>query len=84
MSGPFRFVFTLIWFAIGLGMIGTLKDCTSAMGKEAAIAHQQGGISYGWWNRQLLSGGKSLRKIPQPPKASKPQTQQPNSHENDL
>lgn len=56
MLGPFRFIFTIIWFAIGLGIAGTLKDCTAMMGKEAAKAHQHGGISYGWWNRQLVDG----------------------------
>lgn len=54
MIGPIRFVFTIIWFAIGLSMVGTLKDCTNAMGKEAVKAHQHGGISYRKWNRQLL------------------------------
>lgn len=54
MTGPIRFVFTIIWFAIGLAMVGTLKDCTGAMGREAAKAHMKGGISYGWWNRQLV------------------------------
>ena len=38
MLGPIRFVFVIIWFAIGLGIAGTLKDCTAIMGKEAAIA----------------------------------------------
>lgn len=47
MLGPFRFIFTIIWFAIGLGIAGTLKDRTAIMGREAAIAHQRGGISYG-------------------------------------
>lgn len=58
MIGPIRFVFTIIWFAIGLAMVGTLKDCTASMGKEAAIAHKRGGISYSWWNRKLNSGKK--------------------------
>lgn len=55
MIGPIRFVFVVIWFAIGLSIVGTLKDCTAMMGKEAAIAHKRGGISYGWWNRQLAN-----------------------------
>jgi hypothetical protein len=53
MAGPIKFVFTIIWFAIGLGMIGSLKECTAIMGKEAAIATKNGGISYGKWNRTL-------------------------------
>ncbi len=56
MLGPIRFAFTVIWFAIGLGVVGTLKDCTASMGREAAIAHKHGGISYSWWNRQLVDG----------------------------
>lgn len=53
MTGPIKFVFTVIWFAVGLGMIGSLKECTAIMGKEAAIATKHGGISYGKWNREL-------------------------------
>lgn len=62
MLGPIRFVFVIIWFAIGLGIAGTLKDCTAIMGKEAAIAHKRGGISYGWWNRQLVGDGADKKK----------------------
>jgi hypothetical protein len=54
MIGPIRFIFVVIWFAIGLGIAGTLKDCTAIMANKAAIAHQHGGISYGWWNRRLV------------------------------
>lgn len=46
MIGPIRFVFVIIWFAIGLGIVGSLKDCTAMMGKEAAIATKRGGISW--------------------------------------
>jgi hypothetical protein len=53
MTGPIRFVFTVIWFAIGLAMVGTLKDCTATMMGHAAKAQKQT-ISYGWWNRQLM------------------------------
>jgi len=59
MRGPFHFIFTIIWFAIGLGVAGTLKDCTATMGKEAANAHRLGGISYSWWNRQLVGGSST-------------------------
>ncbi len=62
MMGPIRFVFAVIWFAIGLGVAGTLKDCTATMGKEAAIANKRGGISYGWWNRSLLEGRVQSQK----------------------
>lgn len=66
MLGPIRFVFVVIWFAIGLGIVGTLKDCTAIMGKKAAEAHKHGGISYVWWNHQLVDRGdtrKSVREI---------------------
>jgi hypothetical protein len=53
MIGPIRFVFTVISFAIGLSMVGTLKDCTAIMAGKAAKAQQQT-ISYSWWNRQLV------------------------------
>ena len=61
MSGPVRFVFSIIWFAIGLNMIGTLQECTASMGHEAAKAQQRDTISYGKWNRELLRGGKSKK-----------------------
>ena len=53
MFGPIRFVFTIIWFAIGLSIVGTLKDCTASMGKEAVKVHQHGGISFKKWNDRL-------------------------------
>ena len=53
MIGPIRFVFTVMWFAIGLATVGTLKDWTAVMAKNAAKSHQTEVISYGWWNRQL-------------------------------
>jgi len=58
MSGPFRFVFTIIWFGIGLATVGTLKDCTMVMAGKATHAHQSEMISYGWWNRQLVEKRK--------------------------
>ncbi len=53
MRGPIGFVFTVIWFAIGLATVGTLKDCTMVMAGKAAKAQQQS-ISYGKWNRELV------------------------------
>lgn len=58
MSGPFRLVFTIIWFAIGLATVGTLKDCTMVMAGKAVHAHQSELISYSWWNRQLVGKKK--------------------------
>ena len=56
MLGPIRFVFVIIWFAIGLGIAGTLKDCTANMASEAATANKNGGISYKSWNGKILNG----------------------------
>jgi len=57
MSGPIRFVFAVIWFAIALNSAGLLVDATRVMMGMAAQAHLQGGISYGKWNRELVGGG---------------------------
>ncbi len=54
--GPIRFVFAIVWFAIGLAVVGSLKEGTLLMAKQAATTHQRGGISFGKWNRQLVGG----------------------------
>lgn len=54
MIGPIRFVFTVLWFAIGLAMVGTLKDCTATMMGRAAHAQRHEVISCQWWNKQLV------------------------------
>lgn len=41
-----------------LGAAGTLVEATGIVGREAAKAHQHGGISFKWLNRQLVGGGK--------------------------
>jgi hypothetical protein len=41
-----------------LGAAGTLVEATGIVGREAAKAHQQGGISFRWLNNQLVGGGK--------------------------
>jgi len=53
MSGIIRFIFAIIWFAIGLSMAGSLKNCTKIIAAEAISAHQNQGISFGKWNRRL-------------------------------
>lgn len=58
MNGIVRFIFVIIWFAIGLAMAGTLVDATRVMGHAAVKAHQHGGISYGKWNRELVNQKK--------------------------
>lgn len=56
MSGPIRFVYMIIWIAIGMSTLGTLRDCTRVM---AGLANesQQNEFSLGKWNR-LLTGTK--------------------------
>lgn len=53
MRGPINFVYTVIWFAIGLATLGTLKDCTRVM-MGYAIEANQNQMSLGAWNRELL------------------------------
>lgn len=53
MLGPIRFVFMILWFAIGLAMIGSLKDLTMIMAGEAAKAHNSGGLSFRKFNEML-------------------------------
>lgn len=53
MIGPVRFVFSVMWIAIGLATIGTLKDCTMVMANKAAKSQQTETISLGRWNRML-------------------------------
>ncbi|MGE4131421.1 MAG: hypothetical protein AB7F86_07265 [Bdellovibrionales bacterium] len=58
MIGPVRFVFSVMWFAIGLATLGTLKDCTLTMAGMAAKSQQSDVISLGQWNRKLVGNGK--------------------------
>lgn len=53
MIGPIRFVFMILWFAIGLAVIGSLKDLTLIMASKAAKAHYQGGLSFRKFNEML-------------------------------
>ena len=48
-----RLVQSLIAFAIGAAIIGSLGDLVFDSQREAAKALKRGGISYGQWNRQL-------------------------------
>ncbi len=52
MKGPINFVFTIIWIAIGLSIVGTLQDCARTMVGRAVEAHDQQ-LSLGNWNRKL-------------------------------
>lgn len=53
MIGPVRFAFSVMWFAIGLATLGTLKDCMLVMAGMAAKSQQTEMLSLGKWNRQL-------------------------------
>ena len=54
MGGIVQFVRSVILFAIGLALVGSLAEMTGVMGKEAAEAGRHGGISFRWLNRQLV------------------------------
>ena len=57
MIGVINFIRSLIFVAIALGAAGTLVEATGCVGREAAKAHQHGGVSLGWLNRQLVGSG---------------------------
>jgi hypothetical protein len=52
--GPIRFVYAIIWFAIGLSTVGVLKDCTMLMAARAAKANQGEVLSLKSWNAILV------------------------------
>ncbi len=54
MNGVVQFIRSLLYVAIILGAAGTLVEATGCVGREAAKAHQQGGISFRWLNQQLV------------------------------
>jgi len=58
MMGIVQFIRSLLYVAILLGAAGSLVEATGCVGREAAIAHQHGGISFKWLNNQLVGGGK--------------------------
>jgi len=62
MSGIIQFIKTVIIFAIGLALAGTLAEMTGVMGQEAAKACQHGGVSFHWLNQQLVGHGKIDQK----------------------
>ena len=57
MTGVVQFIKSLILLAIFLGAAGTLVEATGIVGREAAEAHQHGGIKFKWLNQQLLGNG---------------------------
>ncbi len=58
MMGVVQFIRSLLYVAIMLGAAGTLVEATGIVGREAAKAHQHGGVSFRWLNQQLQNGGK--------------------------
>lgn len=52
MRGPINFVFTVLWIAIGLATIGTLKQCTLVMAGYAVESQSQQ-LSLVNWNKKL-------------------------------
>jgi len=58
MIGIVQFMRGLVMVALLLGAAGTLGEATGIVGREAAKAHQRGGIKFKWLNQQLVGGGK--------------------------
>ena len=58
MMGVVQFIRSLLLVAFMLGAAGTLVEATGLVGREAAKAHQHGGMSFRWLNQQLVGGGK--------------------------
>lgn len=54
MPGIISFIRSIIIFAIGLALAGTLAEATGWIGREAVHVHQHGGISFKWLNQQLI------------------------------
>ena len=54
MFGIVQFIKSIILFAMALGIAGTLVEATGLVGREAANAHQHGGVSFKWLNQQLV------------------------------
>lgn len=57
MMGVVQFMRSLLLAAVLLGAAGTLVEATGLVGREAAKAHQHGGVSFKWLNHQLIGGG---------------------------
>ena len=54
MIGIVQFIRSIFLLAIAFGMAGTLVEATGCVGREAAKAHQHGGVSFRWLNQQLV------------------------------
>lgn len=49
-----QFIRSLVFVALMLGAAGTLVEANGCVGREAALAHKHGGMSFRWLNRQLV------------------------------
>lgn len=63
MIGVAQFIKGIFLLAIALGMAGTLVEATGFVGREAAKAHQHGGVSLKWLNQQLVSNDVTVSGI---------------------
>ena len=54
MLSVVNFIRGLILLAVFLGAAGTLVEATGIVGREAAKAHQHGGVSFRWLNHKLV------------------------------
>jgi hypothetical protein len=54
MVGVIQFIRSVIFFAVGLALAGTLLEATGWVGREAVHSHQKGGVSFRWLNNQLF------------------------------
>lgn len=54
MLGVVQFVRSVVVVALAFGAMGTLVEATGCVRHEAVKAHQHGGISFRWLNKQLV------------------------------
>ena len=69
MFGVVQFVRWVFVLGVALSAAGTLIEATGCVGRAAAKAHQHGGISFRWLNRQLVENQKQNYKAPKNDKA---------------
>lgn len=53
MSGVVQFIRSVLVLTLYLAAVGTLVEATGCVGRGAVLAHQHGGVSFRWLNRQL-------------------------------
>lgn len=71
MSGVIRFIQSVIIFAIGLALSGTLREATGVISRKAVKAHRRGGISFRWLNDRLLGEAINSKADPNATPASR-------------